>query len=291
MITIGLPFYNAEDTLADAIRSVFAQTCEDWELILVNDGSTDKSIEVATAVEDPRVRVVDNRDNKRLAYRLNQIIDLANGEYIARMDADDMMSPERLSRELTLLESNRRLDLVSTGMVSIDNDTLPTGIRGCEHTHITGDAILNLRPIAHATVLARTEWCQRNPYDPSCLIAQDYDLWCRAFFSNRLHAEVLPEPLYFVREESSVTLNKILRSYRKQRELLRRYGPDCCGWLGTGTRMAKTYVKGGAYRCAAFMHRHSQLVRRRSAEIPEELEPAILQSIAEVRGTTVPGFP
>jgi glycosyltransferase involved in cell wall biosynthesis len=72
-MTIGIPFYNAEAYLGDAIRSIFAQTYHDWELILVDDGSTDRSLEIARAVRDPRVRVISDGQNRRLPYRLNQI--------------------------------------------------------------------------------------------------------------------------------------------------------------------------------------------------------------------------
>ena len=89
-ITIGIPFYNAEAYLADAIRSVFAQTYEDWELILIDDGSTDNSLAIARSVDDPRVRVYSDGKNKKLASRLNELTQLATYEFIARMDADDV---------------------------------------------------------------------------------------------------------------------------------------------------------------------------------------------------------
>src|SRR5512136_1054483 len=79
-VTVGIPFYNAGQTLADAVRSVFAQTLTDWELILLDDGSTDRGLEFARSIDDPRVRVVSDGRNLRLAARLNQIAEFARAE-------------------------------------------------------------------------------------------------------------------------------------------------------------------------------------------------------------------
>ena len=113
-VTIGIPFYNAKHTLADAIRSVFAQTFQDWELILADDGSTDGSAEIARMVDDPRVTVISDGMNRGLPYRLNKITELARADYIARMDADDLMHPERLTLQVQYLDANPAVDVVST---------------------------------------------------------------------------------------------------------------------------------------------------------------------------------
>src|SRR5438309_10301144 len=89
-VSIGIPFLNARRFLADAVRSVFAQTCDDWELLLVDDGSTDGSLDVVRSIDDPRVRVISDGTNRGLCARLNQIASLARGKYLARMDADDL---------------------------------------------------------------------------------------------------------------------------------------------------------------------------------------------------------
>ena len=98
MLTIGLPFYNNEKTLADAIKSVLVQSYTDWELILTDDGSTDTSLSIANefAKNDKRIIVISDSINKGLSYRLNQIADMTTTRYLARMDADDMMMPRKL---------------------------------------------------------------------------------------------------------------------------------------------------------------------------------------------------
>src|SRR6516165_10713523 len=105
-VTIGLPFVNQANLLADAIRSVFAQTFTDWELILVDDGSSDCSTSIARAVCDPRVSYHRNSANRGLPFCLNAIPSLCTGDYIARCDADDMMHPLRLERQIAFLEAH-----------------------------------------------------------------------------------------------------------------------------------------------------------------------------------------
>jgi len=109
MISIGISIYNAEKYLVDAINSVLEQTYENWELVLVDDGSTDNSLKIAQefAIKDNRIRVISDGLNKKLPARLNQIINEAKYDYIARMDADDVMHPQRLEKQLQFLEKNK----------------------------------------------------------------------------------------------------------------------------------------------------------------------------------------
>ena len=112
-VTVGLPFFNARRTLEAAIRSVFAQTFPHWELLLVDDGSTDGSLEIARSVRDHRVRVFSDGKNRRLATRLNEIATEARAPLLARMDADDLMHPERLALQAAFMETHQELDLRS----------------------------------------------------------------------------------------------------------------------------------------------------------------------------------
>ncbi|HWN13623.1 MAG TPA: glycosyltransferase family A protein, partial [Candidatus Dormibacteraeota bacterium] len=129
-VTIGIPFRNARRSLATAVRSVFAQTHHDWELLLIDDGSTDGSIEVVRRLDDPRVRLLGDASHRGLCTRLNQIAAMARGTYLARMDADDVMHPERVERQLALLQTDPSVDLVDTATFTMDDDLTPRGVRG-----------------------------------------------------------------------------------------------------------------------------------------------------------------
>jgi len=226
-VTIAIPFYNAEKYLAQAIQSVFAQTYQDWELILIDDGSTDKSLEIANSVQDKRVKVYFDGKNKKLASRLNEITNLARYEYIARMDADDLMSPTRIERQLKILEENPHIDLVSTGVYSVSNELILKGIRGVSSENISfKDLLYKKKGIVHAAILGRKSWFVRNRYNTQLSIAQDYDLWLRTSLINDLRIILLKEPLYIYREEDNVITEKILKAYKNERKMYMKYAKN-----------------------------------------------------------------
>lgn len=224
-ISIGIPFFNAELYLEGAIKSVIQQSLKDWELILVDDGSTDNSLDIARsfAQKDTRIRVISDSLNKKLPYRLNQIIKESKGEYIARMDADDLIHPDRLRIQLEFLENNKNFDLVSTGLISINDKNQIKGIRKVDEIYSEFSEIKRHYPIVHASILARKTWYSRNNYNTMMPRSQDYELWCRAISNNDLKLAVLPEALYYYREEGLVTAEKLKRSYKDGLSVYKRY--------------------------------------------------------------------
>lgn len=224
-ISIGIPFFNAELYLEGAIKSVIQQSLKDWELILVDDGSTDNSLDIARsfAQKDTRIRVISDSLNKKLPYRLNQIIKESKGEYIARMDADDLIHPDRLRIQLEFLENNKNFDLVSTGIISINDKNQIKGIRKVDEIYSEFSEIKRHYPIVHASILARKTWYSRNNYNTKMPRSQDYELWCRAISKNDLKLAVLPEALYYYREEGLVTAEKLKRSYKDGLNVYKEY--------------------------------------------------------------------
>lgn len=222
-ISIGISFYNAEATLLDAVRSVFAQTHQNWELILLDDGSTDRSLELAKSINDPRVRVYTDGENRRLASRLNQIAKLAKYDFIARMDADDLMSPVRIERQLEVLVTHPQVDLVSTGICSLTDTNEPVGIRVVPGSHrITERGLLAGRSgIVHASLVGRRSWFSRNFYNETLDKAQDTNLWVRAYSKDDLNITFISQPLYYYREDGNVTKSRLLSAYKAGRYTIR----------------------------------------------------------------------
>lgn len=215
-ISVGISFYNSAEYLSYAIKSIIKQTYDKWELILIDDGSNDNSLEIAKSFEkiDARIRVLSDGQNKKLPYRLNQIIDESSYNYIARMDADDIMHPERLSRQIKILKENPDYDLVSTGLISIDNNNIVYGYRGEKVSKVEFFNKVQLSyPINHATVLARKSWFVRNKYNLNYPRSQDYELWCRASSNSDLRVYIMSDLLYYYREEGLVTADKMIGSY------------------------------------------------------------------------------
>ncbi|EDM47379.1 glycosyltransferase family 2 protein [Marinobacter algicola] len=214
-VTIGIPFYNAELTLLDAVKSVFAQSHQNWELILLDDGSTDRSLELARSIRDSRVRVYSDGRNCRLAARLNQIAELASSDYIARMDADDLISPKRIERQLEVLIARPEIDLVSTGICSLTGNDEPIGVRGVPDSHVISARALLLGSsgIVHASLLGKRDWFLRNRYREDIRTGQDANLWVRAFAKNDLLVGFIEDPLYYYREDGNVVSKKLINAY------------------------------------------------------------------------------
>lgn len=224
-VSIGIPFYNAEEYFYHAIDSVVKQSYKDWELILVDDGSTDSSLQIAEefARKDNRIRIISDGLNKKLPYRLNQIINESKGEYIARMDADDLIHPDRIKIQVEFLEKNNNFDLVSAGVVSINHNNQVRGIRCLENIYTDFSTVKRNYPIVHASVVARKSWYNRNKYDISLPRSEDFELWCRTISNNDLKIAVLPQALYYYREEGLVTYEKLLRSYEDGLKVYKKY--------------------------------------------------------------------
>lgn len=224
-ISIGIPIYNAENYLADAIKSVLAQTYPYWELILVDDGSNDNSLQIAQefATKDKRIRVVFDGLNKKLPSRLNQIIKEAKYDYIARMDADDIIATNRFEKQIEFLRNNPNFDLVSTGLLSLKNNLDLVGYRiPCSLKNITlNDAVLGTTGIIHASIMAKKSWYFRNLYNEENRLAEDYELWLNAYLRKDLNVGFIEEPLYFYREEQNIKLEKMLSAYDTQISIIK----------------------------------------------------------------------
>lgn len=176
-----MPVFNCERTLASAIRSILAQTSGDWELLVIDDGSTDHTVAIACGFEDSRVRVVlDGNRNQRLSARLNQGVQLARGRYIARMDGDDLSFPERLERQAAFLDVHPNVDLVGCGMVIFKSTGELCGLQLARSSHqeIVG-GVLRSCLLPHATWMGRAEWFRTHRYDTSMKRAEDRDLLLR----------------------------------------------------------------------------------------------------------------
>lgn len=180
VVSVGLPFFNAGSTLVAAINSILAQTFANWELILLDDGSTDGSLTIALSFSDPRIRVVSDGENRGISYRLNQAVSLARGKYFFRMDGDDLAFPERLQQQHDFLVQHPEVDLVASNAIffrSADNILGTLKISG-HHTAIVA------RPYAgfympHPSWAGRRQWFADNRYNSDFNGAEDQELLYR----------------------------------------------------------------------------------------------------------------
>lgn len=194
-----MPMYNAESTVMKAISSVQWQTCRDWELIIVDDGSSDRGFEIASSVRDPRIRLIRNQSNQGISMRLNQAFQAAKGEFIARMDSDDVAFPERLERQRALLRSKENIDLVGAWYATFNNEGRLGGVIEVPPTHreITAQPWKGIY-VAHPTWMARRAFFERFVYNSEMDGAEDQDVLLRAHCTTQFTN--LPEVLLAYRQ-------------------------------------------------------------------------------------------
>lgn len=206
MISVAMPFYNSEGTLALAIRSILEQSFEDFELLLCDDGSTDRSLEIARGFNDPRVLVWSDGGRRRLAARLNECIGRARGAYLARMDADDVAYPDRFAAQAAYLRQHSEIDLCGGGALvfGLHGQPLWRFTPALEHAALTRSPFRGF-PLWHPTWMGRTEWFRQWRYDETALLAQDQELLLRSF-----------------RESRFANLPQVVLGYRQERVLLKK---------------------------------------------------------------------
>ncbi|MDR2906222.1 MAG: glycosyltransferase [Helicobacteraceae bacterium] len=185
-ISVIMPCYNGQNFVAEAIDSILSQTFDDFELLIIDDGSTDKSADVILSFKDKRIRYIKNEKNIGLIKTLNKGLDLSNGEYVARMDADDISYPERFAMQTKLLDDNH--DVVMCGTWINFFNYPPRAGDGHHATEITYLSILSGWCINHPTVMFRKSVLDSNGlrYDESYPSAEDYELWSRMIRFGRI---------------------------------------------------------------------------------------------------------
>lgn len=288
LVTVGIPFLNTRRYLADSVRSVFAQTHADWELLLIDDGSSDGSLDVVRHLDDPRVHLLSDGSNRGLAERLNQIASLAQGMYLARMDADDLMHPERLERQLAFLRAHPSIDLVDTATFTVGEDLTPLGIRGDRPLNSSPEVVLRNGLLIHPTVMGRAEWFRRNAYDPVYVRAEDRELWSRTAATATFGR--LCEPLFFYREGPVGSLRNYLSTERTVRAILHRYGPPLVGARRTRLLVLRSRLKSIAYRIGTTLGLQGRLIAKRNRPLTATEMQEGQHILSLVRATRVSGL-
>ncbi len=287
-VTIGIAFFNAAKTLADAIRSVFAQTYTDWELLLIDDGSSDGSLAIAQAIRDPRVRVLSDGRNLGLAHRLNEIAHRARGDYLVRLDADDLMHSQRLVRQVDFLDAHPECAVIDCGVFSLGADNTPQGKRDCRALVIRPEVMLERGILNHPAVCGRTSWFLRHPYDPAFVRAEDHELWCRTCHDTRFAR--IPEPLLFYRELGVPTLRKYLETWKTDRRIVRHYGRNIAGAGTSAWLYGKIWAKSCLWVLAVSCRCEHWIIRRRNVPITPEEQAAAVAEVARVLAYRLPGL-
>lgn len=201
-VTVLMPFHNAARWIAQAVGSIFKQSFTDFELLAIDDGSNDGSDEILRGLGDPRLRLVRIPRKGGIALALNEGIRLANGPLIARQDADDLSSPDRLKLQVEYLTRHPEIAALATCFQVIDQAGKPHSRSVPRSNRILAPpdiqtALRRGNCIAHGTVMGRKQVLQDLGGYRSFPRAQDYDLWLR--LTKRYQMGKIPQLLYYYR--------------------------------------------------------------------------------------------
>jgi glycosyltransferase involved in cell wall biosynthesis len=188
LVSIAMPVRNNRKTLELAVRSIQEQTYKNWELLLIDDGSTDGTVERAgrCAAAEPRIRLIVDGKARGLPERLNQAISLCRGQFLARMDGDDVAYPERLERQLAYICTHPTVDLVGAGAIVFDDRGVPLGKRDCAEHHEAICARPSAGfPVVHPTFFGRIEFFRKYRYRAAAVRCEDQDLLLRSYSEAR----------------------------------------------------------------------------------------------------------
>ena len=227
IVTVLMPVYNGAYYIINSMDSILNQSFRDFELLIIDDGSTDRTINQIQSYNDSRIRLILNNKNIGQSKTLNKGLSLARGEYIAIMDQDDISIFDRLKKQLKFMEENSEIDVCGSWVQLIgDYDEILELETESEKIKIN---LSTNRNIAHPAVMMRKSTLLKYNfnYDPNLTIANDYDMWVKMFeycsFAN------LPEPLikYRVHQNqfSTKNLNKNISETNKVlKRLLKKIG-------------------------------------------------------------------
>jgi glycosyltransferase involved in cell wall biosynthesis len=203
LVTVLLPVYNGAETIEDAVTSVLRQTMPDFELLIVDDGSTDDTHRLLMGIDDPRLRVITHDRNLGIVASLNEGLEAARAPLVARLDADDRCVPDRLALQCQRLLASPEIGVLAGGRRKIDPRGKPLGDGFPPTTH----AAIALRLLfgnclAHPTVMFRRELVMAaGGYRQAAYPAEDYDLWLR--LARQTLLEAVPQLLIEYRVTAS----------------------------------------------------------------------------------------
>ncbi len=219
-VTVIIPTYNAIAYLPSTVDSVIQQTFTDFEVLIVDDGSTDETVEWVSKLVDPRVRLI-SQANQGVAVARNQGIASAQGEYVAFLDADDLWEPTKLEKQVKCLDENPQVGLVNTSIVNIDEQGKPLG--AVNASDVEGNVLKyiveeNLILCGSAPMVRRSCLEAVQGFDQQLMSAEDWDLWIR--LSARYDFAVVREPLVLYRQHLNSKSNNIERHLKHRLKVI-----------------------------------------------------------------------
>jgi len=229
MVTVIMPVYNAAEFVKKAIVSILNQNFKDWELLIVDDGSTDDTlIQCKVAIrDDKRIKIIQKKTHSGITNTLNIGIKMARGRYIARQDADDESMPKRLFYQVKFLENNQDYGLVSSLFIVQTKQGKIIKIPGLPLDDYEIKLSLKFfNPFTHGAVMMRKKILEENQlfYDKKDKHCEDYGLWIR--LSKYTKFKIISKPLYiWTFSKTGITASNLLLMANQRKKIAKKYKP------------------------------------------------------------------
>lgn len=219
LVSVIISTYNEEQYILDSVNSILNQSYQNIEVIIIDDASTDNTVNLIKGIKSKKIKLYVNEENRKLAHNLNIAMSKAKGEYVARMDADDISRKNRIKKQVEYLEVHKDIDVVAT-FAKTFGDSAIVKKSVCSHDGIKA-TLLFTNPICHPTVMFRKSTIDY-AYDESCAAGQDYELWTRIIGRKKFHVinEILLDYRVIKRQSNANYLQRQKESALKAKKHL-----------------------------------------------------------------------
>lgn len=265
LVTVAMPCYNRAASLPMALASLVAQTYPAWECVLVDDGSTDNSVEVAASLHDPRIRIVHLPRHMGRGAARQAALDAARGDLFSLLDTDDWLYPDKLARQVAVMAQLPKAGVVGSGIAVVDAAHQLVGVRGRGAAEGSPQLLPPVQgtlplPLARVPLMMRTHLARQCRYDPRLRRAEDADFVLQLLARTRYC--VLPDLTYAYRQEQAAAVMDNLSAYLYRMRVIWKHRARSYG--DAARQFAITGAKGVCYGLGSLMGAGEWLIRRRS---------------------------
>jgi glycosyltransferase involved in cell wall biosynthesis len=275
LVSVMMPCFNAERTLPMALSSLRAQTYQNWEVVVVDDGSTDRTRDILNAFGDDRLRLERFETNRGRGAARHRCLEMARGDLLGFLDADDWLFPNKLKHQVALMHEHPEITVLGAACIITDAagnamGQTRTGLGPHQELAIHRLARLGPPPLGFPPCMVRMDAARHAHFNPAFRRSQDSDFLLKVMLGRTYGMSATP--LYAYSQAEAASLDKTLEGYRYR---LRCYGQYTERYpLRSRTQMAKTIARMGIYKTAGLFHAEQPLIARRWAKLSREAEDA-----------------
>ncbi|MBW2191555.1 MAG: glycosyltransferase family 2 protein [Deltaproteobacteria bacterium] len=282
LVSIMMPCFNAEQTLPMALASLRAQSHEDWEAVVVDDGSSDGTWDVLHDLGEPRLRFERFDTNRGRGAARQRCLEMARGEFLSFLDADDWLFPGKLALQVALMREHPELSVLSGACVITDGQGEAVGLTrtglDAGQDFATGHfSRPGPPPLSFPPCMVRMKDAERARFNPEFRRSQDSDFLIQVMLGKRYG--VSSAPVYAYSQAEAATLEKTLEGYRYRLRCYRQYTTRFP--LRSRSQIARTLARMGVYKVAGWLHAEQRLIERRW----QAMTPSAHEAYAEAKAT------